>query len=109
MEEETEIVVVAGSGDREAAERCSTIIGTRARVLIVDGLGEWQDVSLVPPPDEVLWCGLDLARGHDLHAEITLRDFRIRMSTSDELLSTPRRTHPTTARELRRAERGRRR
>ena len=109
MEDEREIVVAAGSGDREAAERCRMMIGTGARVLIVDDAGDWHDITDVRPPSDVLWCGLDLARGTDIHLAAGMTDLRIMMPRSAELMVPVRRTHPTTARERRRAERGRRR
>ncbi|WP_156167269.1 hypothetical protein [Sphingomonas sp. Ag1] len=93
MDEGTKVVVVAGSGGQEAAERCRAIIGTRARVLIVDELGDWGEVGLPRPSDELVWCGLDLAR-LDVGHEVAVRDVRIKIPTSGQLRNELRRTVP---------------
>lgn len=103
--EDEDYVVVAGSGVQEAAERVRVVMGTRARVLIVDDVGDWHGVGL-PALGEPLLCGVDLACEPEI---VAIRDHVIRMPASQELLTPLKRTHPTTARELRRAERQRRR
>lgn len=87
------------------------LIGTDARWFIAD-----IEMLFGPGVGEPLFMGLDLARGPDMGLETVMLAqsggqvidaLKSKPSSSAGALPSLKRTHPTTARELRRAERRR--
>jgi hypothetical protein len=113
MDEMPEIVIVSGAAAQETQatiEREMSAIGRDVRVLILDDFDNWSAVGDIGQLGEPLWCGVDLARGADIGSEIEVRPITRmdRIKLFDRPISDSKRTHPTTARELRRSERLRR-
>lgn len=116
MEDLPEIVVVVGAAEqdvRSAIER--RVIGDHARIFIADADERWAELELreIDLSAEPVWMGLDLAVGADMTVEMEVERkadrFVCRRYFDVPEIREVRRTHPTTARELRRAERQRRR
>lgn len=95
------------------------IIGRDPRILIIDEVG-WREIDLVEGFGDLggrVVIGLDLASRSDMAAEIELRPYPLEQFEPLELRELPvaarlrsaARSHPTTAAELRRSERRRRR
>lgn len=110
MGEMPEIVVVAGAADQEVRTTIERLaIGRDVRLIFFDDLDQerWSTLGDRGQLGELIWCGIDIAREPDDMPGVEIRPF-----TCEEWLNVPRlefkRTHPTTARELRRAERRRR-
>ena len=81
------------------------LIGTGARFFVGDGHGDWEELLFGEGVGEPILMGLDLSPGPEL---VTIRyDQTLLKELPEPPLRNYQRTHPTTARELRRAERRR--